>query len=479
MTTEASSTTSPIKTPSAIHLKERVTQGNDCGSTNWGSAIARFSGFCTTRHPVTNAVLKEGVPDIEVLRLERWDLKQGYVVTHSSDWEPLLIKLDGAPEGKQEKMPEWRANLVRCIERCQELNVKDEAGCLPVVVTENQCDHVKSREQAKQSDAAKAAKKAAETPDEKNKRKQKKVQEARSEKIRQDEMRRLAEQFQTVIAMSDMAKAQERTSRYANCKYMMRNDGAIGGRLDRKKKSVEITFELLEDLNLQGPLRYLRRLEAKGEQIHDMCDALLLAVQDQIECARAEARSMVRDIQAMIKSIQTTPTVKRKKKTSPPLKAMSEKEAIEHRDDPFQEEEEAPLGQKKRRPAPLKSNTVTKPKKATAAKRKTATTGKKSTHNHDGASDLEEEEGEHDSTDQPEVELKKPKKNKKTTTKKKKAAPPLQRKKKKRASSDSGDMGEDDDDDEIEVSVVPPVKKRAKKMQQQQEAVELLADESL
>ena len=267
--------------PATVHsaMKHQVTYGSDVGSTNWGFAGVRSRGLL---RPVDQdgAVMYEGaLPDITVLRIERWDLKQGRVLTHDANWNPVLLQLEGVAEGKSELMADWRRALRRCLSRLPELFEADaETGTLPVFVTENQCDMAKTD-------------------------------------YHKTEMLRLAEQFQAQVDSLDFEKElQGRINRYANCKYMMRNDHSLGERPDRKIESVRIGLQLLADLGLEGPLRFLQGLQARGEKIDDMIDALLLAIQDQLDCAKADARAQVRELQSLIKSIPCKRTVKRGKK---------------------------------------------------------------------------------------------------------------------------------------------------------------------
>ncbi len=265
-------------------LKEQVTFGSDVGSSNWGFAGARNRGF-VNQVDAEQKVVQEGLPDIEVLCLERWDLKQGRVLTHDADWNPVLVQLDGF-EGKSELMTDWRRALVRCVQRCGPLNELTAQGTLPTVVTENQCDMIKTD-------------------------------------FHKTEMLRLAEQFQMAVEMTDQQHQHPaRVNCYSNAKYMMRNDNSLT-RPQRKVEQQRIILELCEQLQLTGPLRFFRTLLGRGEQIHDICDALGLVIQYQINEGKAQARALVREMRALIKSIPVTPTKKRVKKQ--PLKPITEK----------------------------------------------------------------------------------------------------------------------------------------------------------
>ncbi len=122
-------------------------------------------------------------------------------------------------------------------------------------------------------------------------------------------------------------------NRYAACKYLMRNDGALAtdereSHDPRKERSIEIVFELCEELSLEGPLKFMRELQSRGEKIDDICDALLLAIQDQLDCMTEEARQLIRDARALIKCIPVTPTVKKRQRKTL-LKALTEAEITE------------------------------------------------------------------------------------------------------------------------------------------------------
>lgn len=263
-------------------MKHQVTYGSDVGSRHWGFAGTRSRGLLRLRNQEGQVLYDGALPDIEVLRLEHWDLKKGQVLTHDANWNPVLIQLEGFPQ-ESDNMQDWGRALNRALARCPELFVADtETGILPVFVTENQCDMIKTG----------------------------------FEKM---EMFRLVDQFKTQLSFLDNEKKlKDREHRLTNCKYMMRNDTSIGDRGERKKESRLLGLQLLSDLGLDGPLRYLRSLEEdRGQQIHDMTDALLLAVQDQLNCAEADARAQIRELQALIKSIPRKPTVKRGKKKLP------------------------------------------------------------------------------------------------------------------------------------------------------------------
>lgn len=321
-------------------MKHQVTYGSDVGSSNWGFAGTRSRGLLRLRREDGSVMYEGALPDIEVLRLERWDLKQGQVLTHDAHWNPVLLQLEGVPPGKSEHMLDWGRALAKALARCPELFEADaETGALPVFVTENQCDMVKTG-------------------------------------FQKMEMFRLVDQFTTQLDFLDQEKQlRGRVHRLANCKYMMRNDHSLETRLDRKKESHQLGLQLLADLGLAGPLRYLQKLEARGEQIHDMTDALLLAVQDQLDCAEAEARAQIRELQALIKSIPRKPTVKRVKKNL--LVAVPQAEAKLNEIDLVEDSsgettEEAAPAPKKRAPKKSKESAEPKEKRKRAPKKTNA-----------------------------------------------------------------------------------------------------------
>src|ERR1700744_2409176 len=233
-----------LSKPSTVHsaMKHQVTYGSDVGSVNWGFGGVRSRGLLRMLDAEGKVMYDGALPDIEVLRLERWDLKHGQVLTHDAEWKPVKLQLEGCAPGKSEDMAAWRLPLRGSLERLPELFEPDaETGTLPVFVTENQCDMAKTD-------------------------------------YHKTEMLRLAEQFQAQVDSLDIERAlQGRINRYTNCKYMMRNDHSLGERLDRKAESVRLALQLLADLGLEGPLRFLEGLQARGEKIDDMTDALLLA----------------------------------------------------------------------------------------------------------------------------------------------------------------------------------------------------------
>lgn len=68
-----------------LQLKQRHTFGADPGSVNMGFAGVECRGLVRLKRS-DGSVYKEGVPDVRVLCLERWNLKQGQVLTHDADW---------------------------------------------------------------------------------------------------------------------------------------------------------------------------------------------------------------------------------------------------------------------------------------------------------------------------------------------------------------------------------------------------------
>jgi hypothetical protein len=273
-------------------LKPRTSNGNDPGSVQWGSCTTHRAGFVNLLND-DGSLYKASVPDITVLRMEIWNLKQGQVLTHDADWNPYRLQLDGFGGEKSESMDDWRRAQIAMVARSADLFARDENGALPVIVTENQCDMAKTHYQ-------------------------------------KTDMYRLAEQYKTVMAFADEARGLKgRHIRYANCKYLMRNDHALPDNPARKARGVEIAMQLLADLNLAGPLKYLTTLYDRGEEIDDMTDALLLSVQDQVDNAEDEARELIREARAFIKNIPRTPTVKRKRQRKRLLKPLTEEEARE------------------------------------------------------------------------------------------------------------------------------------------------------
>jgi hypothetical protein len=301
---------------SHLPMKQRTTYGCDPGSMNMGFAGAFCKGLLRLRQ-ADGELLKDAIPDVVPLRLERWNLKQGQVLTHDADWNPMLIQLEGFSGEKSEDFDSWRRALAACVKRVGPLFDLDEHNQLPVMVTENQCDIAKEDKHTAQ-------------------------------------MYRLADQVKTVIDFEDQLRnLPRRVNRYSNCKYMMRNDKSLPQREMRKERSVEITFELLGFLQLAGPLKYLQTLKDRGEKIDDICDAFLLAVQDQLDCMCDEAKALVREAREFIKLIPVKPTVKRQRKAL--LKPLSEKEISERI------EKGLPLVDPT--PQPKAKKTVTKPRK--------------------------------------------------------------------------------------------------------------------
>ena len=344
-----------------LPLKPRVSNGNDPGSVQWGSCTTRRDGFLNLLND-DGSPYKAMVPDILVLRLERWNLKRGQVMTHDADWEPVLVQLDGFSGEKSESMDDWRRAQMAMVARSADLFERDAGGALPVVVTENQCDMAKSG-------------------------------------YAKTEMLRLAEQYKTVLAFADESRGLAgRTVRYANCKYLMRNDHSLPDNPARKARGVEIAMQLLVDLNLVGPLKYLTILYDRGEEIDDMTDALLLSVQDQVDNAEDAAKEMVREARAFIKNIPRTPTVKRKRQAKRLLQPLSEEQARERAERRAagleSESEEVPVAKKKRAPAKKAVAKPLAPKPKKAAPKKKAVPRKKKKKSESSSDDESDESDE-------------------------------------------------------------------------------------
>ena len=143
-------------------------------------------------------------------------------------------------------------------------------------------------------------------------------------------------------------------------KYGQRSDGSRE-RLERKKQAVDDVKKLLTQLNNENSLRWLNwflLMERMGEQIHDMCDGILSAVDKCERLCENLARSEIAEKRAFIKRIPYAPTRARKV----PAKKKAQRSASSEEE----EEEEKP----KKKRAVAKPKERKEPAKKTSKRKK-------------------------------------------------------------------------------------------------------------
>lgn len=318
--------------------------GFDPGSVNLGVGGVRFFGLIDIVNDEGEVI--KTIPDIEILAMERWDLERGIVFKPVKSMNTFQkIPLDGHTE-RSKKMMDWSDSATQAIGRSHWMFAEfrsflTEERLLPILVIENQCDQHKTN-------------------------------------FNKNEMT----QIQSILTASLQAighrdrwagrDVKERLYYQGMRKYGQRSD-ASRDRPERKEKGVDDLKELLSELNTVHSLRwlsYLYHLESKREQIHDMCDAVLLAVdkaltlyEEHLKTERANTtdKEKKEKIQKERKRIPFAPVQKRKLFDAEP----------EFTDDhlPDQEDCAPPKKRKKRSPEEL-AEAKAKPKSKTKTKTK-------------------------------------------------------------------------------------------------------------
>jgi len=265
--------------------------GFDVGSVAMGVGGVRLFGLFDVTDEEGNVT--HTVPEIEIVAMERWDLKRGLITKPTEDLTQMRrIRVKSEAE-KSEKMYDWSVSLANMVIRSDWM-FRTHASLtdggkrrLPVTVVESQCDMKKTA-------------------------------------YAQTEMLQLQGITSAIVMCIDALKASQTEYKSSlpppriNCqgmtKYGQRSD-ASRDRSERKEKAVEDLKELLTQLNTENSkkwLGWLLHMERIKEQIHDMCDAILMAIH---KCEKLYEQSIKEDIQrkrALIKKIPYAPIRPRK-----------------------------------------------------------------------------------------------------------------------------------------------------------------------
>lgn len=269
--------------------------GIDPGSVNLGVGGIRFFGLVDLVNEKGEVI--EVLPDVEIITMERWDLERGIVHCPTKNINRLQkIPLDNHKE-RSKKMIDWSDSATQAITRSNWMfeeftSLLTEERLLPFLVIENQCDQHKTG-------------------------------------YNKNEMT----QIQSIITASLQAieyrdrwlarKGNKRLYYQGMRKYGQRSD-ASRDRPERKEKGVDDLKELLSKLNTINSLRwlsYLNHLESQKEQIHDMCDGVLLAIDKALSIYEEHLKNLKAQstdkkdkdtIQKERKRIPLVPTQKRK-----------------------------------------------------------------------------------------------------------------------------------------------------------------------
>lgn len=272
--------------------------GIDPGSVNLGVGGIRFFGLVDLVND--NGEVIEVLPDVEIITMERWDLERGIVHCPTKSVNRLQkIPLSNHKE-RSKKMIDWSDSATQAITRSNWMfqdftSLLTEERLLPFLVIENQCDQHKTGY---------------------NKNEMTQIQSIITASLQAIEYR-------------DRWLGREGTNKrlyYQGMrKYGQRSD-ASRDRPERKEKGVDDLKELLSKLNTINSLRwlsYLNRLELEKEQIHDMCDGVLLAIDKALALyeehlknlkAQSSDKKDKEKIQKERKRIPLVPTQKRSSK---------------------------------------------------------------------------------------------------------------------------------------------------------------------
>jgi hypothetical protein len=246
--------------------------GIDPGTTYFGYAHIALKGL-------VELVNKEGqvvaiIPDVDFQVMQRWNLKTRQIFTRTKDGKRLIRSIDVSTDNEQkeerkekerrepDELQYWSNALSDTVAQTEDLFTRYDSLLsdrpLPVVVTENQADKHKGKYGEKAN---------------------------KDEKYKRYEMSVISYVFRYSIRAIDSRHGDERMSVFAGKKYNMPSDGSIGNRMARKKCAVKVLKELLCRLALTDVLAWLNEMERLGEQIHDIADAVLLAIQTSLKLA--------------------------------------------------------------------------------------------------------------------------------------------------------------------------------------------------
>ena len=230
--------------------------GIDPGTTYFGYGHIRLKGIIELIN--TKGEVVKIIPDIDIVSMERWNLKTRQIYCRDPSNNTLSVKLlnNTLEKSLPDELQHWSSALSDSVAQSDHLFETYPSlignNPLPVVVTENQCDKNKGEP---------------------------------NEAYKRYEMTVISYVFRASIRAIDSKNNQQRISTFAGKKYNMPSDGTIGNRLARKKRAVEVLKELLFELSLHDWLSWLNTMERLGEQIHDMADAVLLAIQTSLKLA--------------------------------------------------------------------------------------------------------------------------------------------------------------------------------------------------
>jgi hypothetical protein len=255
--------------------------GIDAGKVNMGIGCIRFYGVKQLLAADDDDDDEEGggaatgktIPHFDIMAGERWDVTRGIIHRAGADWKSMEPFVANPPSVKSEALKDMANHITHMVakspwlfETTASLLDNGATHVLPVLVIENQSDFV---DRAAGKDA----------------------QGKQRYDYKKAVMGPLAESVATAIRTVDAVKCHSATPDSsapakrerlgAMSKYGLRCD-ASRDRPERKEEAVDAFLELLSELGTENALRWFHwftAMEAAGEQIHDIVDALSLAVQ--------------------------------------------------------------------------------------------------------------------------------------------------------------------------------------------------------
>jgi len=237
--------------------------GVDAGIVNLGMGGLKFYG--TTELVDEMGVKLETLPDFEITGGERWDVTRGIVYRPAPNMFDLEAFVPSPPAIYSNKMKHITDQIAQCVPRAKwlfeaapSLLEKGERR-LPILFVENQSDFV-------QRDAA---------PD---------ANGRQPTDFKKAIMGQVANAVSNTVNAVDAAQNDGKMPRRERCGAMAKAGQRCDGsrvRAERKEQEVHYILDLLCKLGTPNALAWLgwfKNMLATGEQIHDIIDAISLAL---------------------------------------------------------------------------------------------------------------------------------------------------------------------------------------------------------
>jgi len=406
------------------------------------------------------------IPVFDITGAERLDMTTGMIYRPSADWLSIERVVADPPSLKGTKLKEMAAHITQMVPKspwmfkaAPSLLDQGKTQVLPMLVVENQPPRQVMEKRKEDAAGGSDSSGIAKPP---------------PMDFRNDVLGPVAQHWGNTILTCDAVKfgagrevgpddsdthlplypKRERVG--AMSKYGLRCDGSRD-RPERKEEAVDSLLELLSELGTPNSLQWFNwftRMQEKGEQIHDMCDAISLAVQycfmQYKKFAKSELRKLevaqreeIKKRKALLNNIRQS-AVRPKK---PRKKKGADDDIVVFPDDNSGDSGDSTT----------KKTAATATKKKRAPAKKAAAKGKKKKNEKNASSSS--------SSNEEIVEKKKRAPRKKKVVEEENDKGKNKRKRSKSTTIKDNDMmsEEDGDNDIIILSSKDPVKKRAKK----------------